>query len=553
MRITVGQFAVKSNAIEQNYLAMKALIKQAQSDDYDVIVFGSYALSGYGCGQHFYEQSLYDEIEAYTQQLLLLSDTITIIFGSIAYKQTVQEVVLNILHKHTLYEHAKGHLEDRPLKEADYFSPGKLEAFVMDELSLNIFFASDYHMLKSSASTFDPDYECIIIDAAVVNANKSLLGETIVYANLVGITQINKTVFINGGNSFTNRKEKSLAFKDPLSEGLLVEDLKPTQMITPLIALVNGLKYFSKDNFGENKKWMIGNSGGLDSAVCLALLSLAFGKDNVLSYNMSTQYNSEKTINNAAHLAEQLGVKHHAHRIDAAVDGYMETINTFGYTEIPTLAYENIMARTRGHLLGGFSSLEDAIICNNGNKLEVMLGYATLYGDAIGALSLIGDLTKVEVFKLAEAINEHFNREVIPTNLLPKRDGYTVHFDVAPSAELKHEQKDPMKWFYHDELTHLILKHSKSEILSMYLDNQFEHLDIGKWLAFYELDHGQNFVEDFEWFTKTFERNSFKRKQMPPVLVYSNKVIGIDFEDVNFPTPETDVEKQLKQAIIKKY
>ena len=124
---------------------------------------------------------------------------------------------------------------------------------------------------------------------------------------------------------------------------------------------------------------------------------------------------------------------------------------------------------------------------------------------------------------------------------------------MLPTAELKSDQVDPMKWYYHDLLSELVLSLSQEEILSLYLENQFEDLEIGKWLSFYHLDDGKNFVEDFNWFMRTFEINNFKRMQMPPVLAYSNHVIGVDFLESALLKTKTIKQEQLEKEIIEKY
>lgn len=539
MKITVGQFNVKSKDIQHNLDQMIALIKKAISKDYEMIVFGEYALVGYGCSALFHQHTFYEELEEATQLLKQFSDDITIVFGSVRKEHNNSFVTAVIIdHNHITYSD-KENLNKRELKETVYFSAGKNKSY------------KDFLVTFASDTTEDSTKTKIVLDSSPVNNIKHYAANT-VYANIAGITHVNKVVFINGGNSYVKLSDKMYSFEYALDEGLSDVE-KSLHNISKLKALTYGIKHFSKDNFGNNKKWIVGNSGGLDSAVTLSLLTIALGKEFVISYNLKSKYNSPKTINNAQHLANQLGIRHSSHAIDDAVEGYLKTLEAFNYDQIPTLAYENIQARTRGHLLGGFSSLEDAIISNNGNKLEIMLGYATLYGDTIGALSSIGDLTKVEVFELALEINEYFKREVIPTNLLPKVENYTVSFDLPPTAELKSDQVDPMKWYYHDLLTGLVLTKSKEEILSMYFKDQFAPSLINKWLPFYKLDNGKNFIEDFNWFMRTFEISNFKRMQMPPILAYSNHVIGVDFEDSAFIKPKSQQEIDLEAKIIKKY
>ena len=546
MKYTVGQFDVKSKDIKHNYLNMLALIEKAISDKFDVIVFGEYALVGYANADLFKSESFTSEVDYYTNKLLELSSEIAIIFGSIKKGKNLL-VGASILYKNSIYFSAKNTLDKREFNEGRYFASGINKVITINNEDVLISFRSDY--VNKDKYTYS---HIIVLDSSTVNDIFESSEDNLIYANTIGISSVNKAVFINGGNSFIRFNNKVFAFDAPLSKGIIKKENRVSK-ISKLNALVKGIKVFSYENFGENKKWIVGNSGGLDSATTLALLTIALGSENVISYNLASKYNSQKTIKNAKHLANKLKVKHVEANIDHLVDSTIKTLNDSNYLEIDTLSLENIQARLRGHLLGSYSSLENAIISNNGNKLELALGYATMYGDTIGALSIIGDLVKVEVFELASEINHYFYDEVIPNNLLPDIINYKVYFDTAPSAELKENQKDPMKWFYHDLLLDLLLEYDREEILNMYLDNQFENLAISKWLRFYKLYNGKNFVDDFNYFSKTLEINQFKRLQTPPVLAYSHKVIGVDYLESSLLKPKSDKEIQLEKAIIDKY
>ena len=542
MKITIGQFNVKSKDLRSNYLAMKDQIEEAINLDYKMIVFGEYSLSGYACADWFLDNNFYNEIEYYTNKLKELSDKIVIVFGSVKREDKHNYVVASILYNQEEFTSYKENLSKREFSETKYFSK-------KSNLSLRV---NDEEILFTFRSDFkDSDKLKVVLDSSPIKQTLNTNYTNIIYANTLGISNSNKVVFINGGSSFINRDDRLITNENFNHYGLIEDKLILEASI--LDYLVYGIKVFSDNNFNENKKWLLGNSGGLDSAVTLSLLNIALGSENVRSYNLRSKYNSDKTVNNAQSLAAKLNVKHYNVNIDEEVNTYLKILNDTGYKNIDTLTYENIQARTRGHLLGGFSSLENAVISNNGNKLELALGYATLYGDTIGALSLIGDLLKIEVFKLAEEINDYFNDEIVPYNLIPKVKDYTISFGVAPSAELKDNQLDPMKWFYHDYLLDLVLTYPREDILSLYLDNQFEDLEISKWLSYYGLLNGQEFVSDFNWFLRTFEINHFKRLQTPPVLAYSDKVIGLDYSESMFVKAKSDREIELEELIINKY
>ena len=207
----------------------------------------------------------------------------------------------------------------------------------------------------------------------------------------------------------------------------------------------------------------------------------------------------------------------------------MDTPQDYGYPQAEGLALENIQARLRGHLLSSFASMEGGVIVNNGNKVEAALGYCTLYGDAIGALSPIADCTKVQLFDLAKQINAAFNREIIPANLLPQTQDGCLIWEFPPSAELKDDQRDPMKWFYHDWLISKLTEYPSGqaeEIMEDYLSGQAQSSEVGRWLTYYGLDDPRAFIDDLEWVLRTMQGAVFKRIQFPPLIMISRGAFG---------------------------
>ena len=142
--------------------------------------------------------------------------------------------------------------------------------------------------------------------------------------------------------------------------------------------------------FKAKVKWIIGLSGGIDSALNAALLTMALGPNRILAYNLPSRYNSRKTIDNAQQIATKLGINLEVHSIENLIKASKEIFTN----PVSEAVEENIHARLRGHVLSTLAQTHGGVICNNGNKLEVALGYCTLYGDTIGALSPLGDLTK---------------------------------------------------------------------------------------------------------------------------------------------------------------
>ena len=354
----------------------------------------------------------------------------------------------------------------------------------------------------------------------------------------VGMRNVDKKVLAyDGGTSvFANDGTLLARLRDDFEEDFAVVSLKEGGEVADpcrdklLAALVKTLRRFDEQVLTWKPNWVIGLSGGLDSSIVAAIITLALGPDRVKGYNLATAFNSKATKSNAAALAEALGISLRSGAIESLVEASESTVRSFGYEPaegadgvLAGTVLENVQARIRGHLLSTFAALEGGVVANNGNRVECAFGYATLYGDAIGALAPIGDLTKTRLFELARAINGQPGVEIIPENLLPvvTDDGY--EWAVMPSAELSEGQKDPMKWFYHDWLVEQLLDSPNVDtgacsVLSHYLDDRLNSSDVSKWVRFYGLDDPKAFVEDFDWVMKAIRTSAFKRIQSPPAI-----------------------------------
>lgn len=353
----------------------------------------------------------------------------------------------------------------------------------------------------------------------------------LVLANPVGMANRDKRVMsFDGGSSVFGADGACLArlrddFAGDFSPVFLTQARKGAQPceMKLLTAIVSTMRRFDAQVLPWAPKWIIGLSGGLDSSVVAALLVLAFGSARVVGYNLATRYNSDATKANAARLAEALDIELRNGSIEQLVDATGATLSQYGYSEdaMGGLVLENVQARVRGHMLSTFAAVEGGVIANNGNRVESAIGYATLYGDAIGALAPIGDITKVQLFGLSRQINEVIGTEAIPENLLPHEtdDGY--EWQTMPSAELADGQRDPMKWFYHDWLISTLLDETAGDplpIMERYQADRLASLPVSKWVKFYGLDDPQAFVDDLEWVMRQMRNAAFKRIQAPPAI-----------------------------------
>jgi NAD+ synthase (glutamine-hydrolysing) len=196
------------------------------------------------------------------------------------------------------------------------------------------------------------------------------------------------------------------------------------------LALELGLRdYVRKNGFRDV---VVGVSGGIDSALTAALAAEALGAEHVVAVSMPSRYSSAATRRDARLLAENLGIRY----LEIPIEGIVATTGealaeAFAGTE-PDLAEENIQARIRGVLLMALSNKFGWLVVATGNKSELSVGYATLYGDMAGGFALLKDVFKTDVFRLARHLNERARHEVIPQSII----------DRAPSAELRADQLD---------------------------------------------------------------------------------------------------------------
>jgi len=260
-------------------------------------------------------------------------------------------------------------------------------------------------------------------------------------------------------------------------------------------ALILGIKdYFRKSGFS---KAVLGLSGGIDSAVVCALASEALGPENVMAVLMPSQFSTGHSIQDAMDLVNNLKCHHEIVPIKDATSAFNKMMEPI-FRGLPfNIAEENIQARCRAIILMGMSNKFGYILLNTSNKSECAVGYGTLYGDMAGAIGVLGDVYKTQVYQLAQYINR--NGVIIPENSILK----------APSAELRPDQKDSDSLPDYEMLDKILfeyieLKKSSPEIIANGFDEATVHRTI-----------------------KMVNTAEFKRYQTPPILRVSPKAFGM--------------------------
>ena len=260
-------------------------------------------------------------------------------------------------------------------------------------------------------------------------------------------------------------------------------------------ALVLGIRdYFRKMGFS---KAILGSSGGIDSAVTLALACEALGTENVRAVLMPSQYSSLHSVSDAEQLSKNLGNPYDTIPIKNIYDAFMQTLQPV-FKDLPFgLAEENIQSRSRGNLLMAIANKFGYILLNTSNKSELATGYGTLYGDMAGGLSVLGDVYKIQVYALAKYINK--NAAKIPQNIITK----------APSAELRPNQKDSDSLPEYDIL---------DKVLYQYIERRLDPK------AIIAMGIDEALVARV---LKLVNTNEYKRNQFCPVIRVSCKAFGV--------------------------
>lgn len=306
-------------------------------------------------------------------------------------------------------------------------------------------------MLNISASPFD--YTHVEDRKAIVKLNVQKYKLPVIYCNCVG----SQTEIVFDGGSLVFDKDANMIkqlslFEEELkavelnddgffTEPVLVkaaalpnEELNPAHLDETLCiaeihdAIILGIKdYFKKMGFS---KAILGSSGGIDSAVTLALACTALGKENVRAILMPSQYSTGHSVSDAEQLSKNLENPYDIVPIKNIYDSFLTELKPI-FQDLPfSLAEENIQSRSRGNLLMAIANKFGYILLNTSNKSELATGYGTLYGDMAGGIGVLGDCYKLQVYELAKYINR--KEEVIPDNIITK----------PPSAELRPGQKD---------------------------------------------------------------------------------------------------------------
>lgn len=530
MKIALSQINYHIGNFAGNEAKITAAIETARNSNADLIVFAELAVSGYPPRDFLEFDDFINKCLESIDHIAALSHDIAIIIGGPEPNPDKKGKRLF----NTAYFLHKGKIVHKQFKtllpnydifdEYRYFEPnnlfrlidfkGKKIALTICEDLWNIGNEQLYRInpmdelmklhpdliINIAASPFHYDQARQRKEVLELNVKKYQL--PLIYVNHVGAQT---ELLFDGGSLVYNHKAELIAELDYFEEEIRIIDLenmqkqkpKPLFSKTHLIhdGLVMGIKnYFQKLGF---KDAILGLSGGIDSAVTVALAVEALGNQHVKAILLPSQYSSDHSIKDAVDLAKNLKISYDIIPIEDAYKQVYQSIEK-QFSGLPfNVAEENIQARLRGLILMAMSNKFGPILLNTSNKSEAAVGYGTLYGDMNGGLSVLGDVYKTEVFELARYINR--DKEIIPENSITK----------PPSAELRPDQKDSDSLPDYDIL---------DEILKQYIENRQGPQEI------IEMGFNPELVKRILWLVNT---NEYKRYQTPPILRVSPKAFGM--------------------------
>lgn len=519
MKLSIAQLNYTSGNIAQNSEKIIACIRQAKNEDCELVIFSELSI----CGALPYDLLLRSDFVAQCNDALHeIARTCTGITALVGCP---------IVENGKLYNSAvclrNGKIEQFFHKtiiawdEQLYFSENpQLQYLQINDENFAVVFTNDtenQHIKQHCQNT-----DCVIVLAAqafcgnnkIHNQLSKFAQETttpVIYANSVGgevsmVFEGASTVFSEKGEiilqlpyfeeecKIFSKEPDCFVFCNDLQKSVIANKVKQSHTNFDKIArthdaLVLALKDFcTKRNF---KTATLGLSGGLDSAVVLALVVQAIGSEHVRVFLLPSEFSSQHSIDDAVALARTLNVRYDILSIAPLYNTALQTLQPV-FENLPFgLAEENIQSRLRGVLLMAASNKFGNIVLNTTNKSEAAVGYGTLYGDTNGALSILGDVYKTDVYRLAHYINR--NEEIIPVNTITK----------APSAELRPDQKDSDSLPDYDVL---------DAILYEFLENNQTQN---------EIIHKGFPVDVVEKTLRLVKNNEYKRAQFPPVVSVS--------------------------------
>jgi NAD+ synthase (glutamine-hydrolysing) len=554
LNITLAQLNYCVGDIDGNVQLMVDCAQKAASEDAHLLVFSELSLTGYNPGDLLEEHEFMQRVERGVGQLLKASQLVPhlhwVVGAPVANTgpgKALHNALLVIKDGKLLLQYAKQLLPTYNIfNERRHFEPGPDVARVLriGQVQVGLLICEDGWNATGRDYPLNPFgrlADCAPDLVITINASPSNIGKReqrhqifasasqhyqvpILYVNQVG----GQDQLVFDGGSFAVEPEQGIVFEAPrfvtevrtlrFEQGHFADRYGaplpevPTQGLCTMAfyqaQIVLGLQDYAR-RCGFSKV-VVGCSGGIDSALTLALAVQALGADKVEAVTMPSMYSSAGSVDDSVVLCNNLGVKLHTHPIAGLVDTYAQQFQISFGIPLAGLPLENLQARIRGTILMAHSNSFGHLLLTTGNKSELSVGYCTLYGDTNGGLGLLGDLFKTEVFALARHINIAAGRACIPMSII----------DKPPSAELAPNQKDTDNLPPYPVLDEIL----KFLIECTHPPTQ-EQLDAQGFVkTLLTTSEGPALVSRIRHMVA---RNEYKRRQSPPVIRVRARAFGV--------------------------
>lgn len=569
MRIALAQLNPVSGDIDGNAAKIIDAIETAVADRADLVVTPEMALPGYCIGDLVEDEGFLAANERAMQRIAAAARGITAVVGFIDFNPDARNEsgairkynaaavvrdgqVLQRAHKTLLPSY-------RYFDDKRFFAPGDCREPVSvpvrgGQVRLGVSICEDlwdefYHvkplselaskgadvLLNLNASPFCPGKRRQRDE--IIRRHLAVLRKPLVYINTTGAADNGKNIIPFDGESLVyDAGGRLIAIGRQFQEQLLVVDLDssadmPAVPLPPIESdremydgLVMGLSdYMRKTGF---ERAVVAVSGGIDSALALAIAVDALGPGRVSAYNMPSRFNSDMTRSIAERLARACGVDYGVIPIQEIDEHVRRVFEAHAHPITRGFTGENLHARIRGLLMMAESNDTGALLISCGNETEIALGYATLYGDMCGGVSLIGDLSKLDVYRLARHVNRKHGEERIPEDA----------FSIKPSAELAANQFDPFDYWVVAPIVGELVEDRTSPAA---LVARFEQraLDSTRFVpdaegrTVYDKHTAATFSEVVYDCYRRLRRSVYKRLQGPPIIVVTERAFGFDLRE----------------------
>lgn len=521
LKIALAQLNLTVGDIEANSQKIIRSLDQARQLNADLVVFPELCVTGYPPEDLLFRQDFLARSDRAVRQILAHTNGITAIIGvPVQHQGQLYNAALALTDGHIVAEYHKQALPNYGVfDEQRYFAAGQQTQLLnLKGVQIGLTVCEDIWREGIIAANRQAGAELIVtlnaspFHAGKVHQREEIIAEQVkaarvplVYVNQVG----GQDELIFDGASFALDNDGQLVFRaEEFTEQLSLLEFTNGRLQTATIAphyqpvvseynaLVLGIRdYVRKNGF---KGAILGLSGGIDSALVLALAVDALGAEHVEVVLMPSRYTQDMSVEDAVLEAEALGVKHHTIAIEPAVKAFNQMLAPLFEGSKADTTEENIQARCRGVLLMALSNKQGKLLLTTGNKSEMSVGYATLYGDMAGGFAPLKDVSKLLVYEMARYRNTV--SAVIPERVIIR----------PPSAELAPDQKDEDSLPPYDVL---------DPILALYVEQDKSASEI------IDLGFPRPAVERA---ISLVDRNEYKRRQSPPGIRITPRAFGRD-------------------------